>query len=297
MRRIALVAAMSTALRQESELKLQIRSWEKKADFQPTLQVVRRDEAYTVETLEAFQVEFPDTRFVLVIGEDCIADRHSWHRWEEIPKFAELLIVSRAGYKTADGFEVRNVGGPEVSSTSIRERLAAGDLTHLIGPGADIPSQVLRQIEKRGLYGYTPKTFPPAQVSLGQVTIKVEHLKTFKPANPFALTGDVRQVLAVNMNPEGDFVFQVLWDTAMAKEHWERVLTWMRDQTEARRDGREFLRPKPTLVGPALQYLQVGDPVEGNIAKGTFLGIAGDYAFWQVEPERGLYGGLLGGLF
>jgi len=158
--RAALVEAMIADLRLEPAL--QIKSdWAHKQPFQPTLDIRKVNEEHTVDVLRRLHATNANTEFVLVLGEDCVAERNSWKDWPGVQQLAEIMVVSREGYKTVEGFEVHNISGPDVSSTSIRERLAAGDLTYLIGDGADISIRVFLQIEKRGLYGYTPKTFPP----------------------------------------------------------------------------------------------------------------------------------------
>lgn len=299
--RAALVQAMIEDLRREPDLRIN-RDWANKQGFMPTLEVVEVEEPHTVDALEHLHAQHPNTEFVLVFGEDCVADRNSWKNWDQVVALAEILVVSREGFKTVEGFTVHDIGGPEVSSTDIRERLAAGDLTYLIGDGADISSRVFIQIEKRGLYGYKTKTFPPSQVSLDLIKIECAALlDRFKPTEPFSMSGDVRQVLSVRADPiEGHFVFQVLRDTTMEKEHWAKMLSWMRLQTASRARGTDFTEPKPMMKGPSLQYLKQGEPVEGHIDKGTFLGMSGDYAFWQITDAaeaRGIFGGLFGGLF
>lgn len=85
----------------------------------------------------------------LVIGADILAETSRWHRWEDVAALAPPIIVAREGHAAPPGSAVTGVAMPAISSTRIREALAAGDREALTGL---LPRQVLRYIAGHGLY-------------------------------------------------------------------------------------------------------------------------------------------------
>lgn len=118
--------------------------------------------AYTVDTLEHFRREMPDSELHLLIGGDSFADLHHWVRWPEIAAAARLVVLARPGWdldsisldpgvaalaRTGRVLVLRQAA-VDVSSTRLREQLAAG---LPLSPG-DIPDLVVRYVQKYGLY-------------------------------------------------------------------------------------------------------------------------------------------------
>jgi nicotinate-nucleotide adenylyltransferase len=96
----------------------------------------------TAETLRHLRRERPGDRFSLVIGTDLLAERHAWYDHESLEKLAGLIVVGRSGHAGAEGLLL-----PEVSSTEVRRRLAAGEpCQHLV------PRSVLEYVRENGLY-------------------------------------------------------------------------------------------------------------------------------------------------
>lgn len=95
----------------------------------------------TLETIEVLRARHPDAGFRLVIGADILHESHKWHGWDRIVALAPPIVVGRGGL---DG---PGVDMPDVSSTTIRERLARGE------PVDDlVPRGVARYIDEHGLY-------------------------------------------------------------------------------------------------------------------------------------------------
>lgn len=118
--------------------------------------------AYTVETLEHFRREMPEAELHLLIGGDSFADLHHWVRWREIAAAARLVVLARPGWDLdsipldpgvaalarTDRVVVLKQAAVDVSSTGLRERLAAG----LPLPAGAVPDLVVRYVQKYGLY-------------------------------------------------------------------------------------------------------------------------------------------------
>lgn len=141
------------------------------------IELERTGPSYTIDTVRALHAARPGVHWVLVIGEDQYAGFDTWNDWRELLDLVTLAVAGRsiahgamadpAGIETgteasrgADGAAL-NRGSPSpsipyeavalpamaVSSTGIRERIAAGlpidDL---------VPPRVARYIESHGLY-------------------------------------------------------------------------------------------------------------------------------------------------
>jgi len=77
----------------------------------------------TLNTVRTLCSGRPDVRWFLVVGSDTLKDRSSWHRFDDVVRLAEPLVIGRQGHDrgTID-FAI-----PDVSSSEIRRRLAAGE--------------------------------------------------------------------------------------------------------------------------------------------------------------------------
>jgi nicotinate-nucleotide adenylyltransferase len=86
----------------------------------------------------------PGASFRLVVGEDILAERHAWHRWDDLAALAPPIVLGRAG--RGDGSAGR-VALPAVSSTEARARVARGQSAVPL-----VPRAVMDYIAERGLY-------------------------------------------------------------------------------------------------------------------------------------------------
>ena len=119
--------------------------------FLPRAQVSRVEaelggESRTLRTLEHLARAHPTWEMRLMVGTDILADAPKWHGFEAVQRLAPLLVLGRAGVTREGGPEPVL---PEVSSTSIRELLAAGRADEL---NTLVPRAVLSEIARRGLY-------------------------------------------------------------------------------------------------------------------------------------------------
>ena len=109
--------------------------------------------SYTIDTLNALQEKFPDDEFYLVIGADNWAVFDRWRNSEEILSKYHLLIYPRLGYEVIIPDDLKDratlIDAPiiELSSTEVRERLAAGKSARYY-----VPDDVLGYIERNNLY-------------------------------------------------------------------------------------------------------------------------------------------------
>ncbi len=101
-------------------------------------------EGRTIHLVDALQREHPDKKFTLILGSDTREQRHLWHRWDDIEAKVEVLYLARAGFPDPNAAPLAL---PDVSSTWVRSRLAAGHM-----PRGLVPSKVLDYIREHGLY-------------------------------------------------------------------------------------------------------------------------------------------------
>jgi len=109
--------------------------------------------SYSIDTVE--KVRGMGEQPYFIIGADAFAEITTWHRWQELLKLTEFIVVTRPGhqYATPPGacvHRLETVALP-VSSSEIRRRLAAGEIP------SDLPPAVAQYIAERGLYLF-PRT-------------------------------------------------------------------------------------------------------------------------------------------
>jgi len=114
--------------------------------------VVRDDEATvdaggsTLALLEHLARLHPDVDFRLVLGTDQVAVRHRWRRFDAIEAMAPLIVLGRPGVAVDPDYPPA-VWLPAISSTSLRQRIAAG-----ASVAAELPRDVAAEIARVGLY-------------------------------------------------------------------------------------------------------------------------------------------------
>jgi nicotinate-nucleotide adenylyltransferase len=120
----------------------------------------REGPSYTADTLAVLHEGAPDDELFLLLGGDQAASLARWHEPETVLELATLSVVERIGYtrntiaiqlaRLRGSDRVRYLDMPvvQVSSTSIRKRVAAGRPIRYLVPG-----RVIEYIQSHGLYG------------------------------------------------------------------------------------------------------------------------------------------------
>jgi nicotinate-nucleotide adenylyltransferase len=125
------------------------------------IELARGGPSYTIDTIEA--LKRPDTRHVLILGADQVANFCTWHRWEDVVANVDLAVAARSGDRpVAPEALVQALARHDrvlldlpmpampVSASTIRRRLAEGvSVDDLISPA------VLDYIRSHRLYGTT----------------------------------------------------------------------------------------------------------------------------------------------
>ncbi len=113
-------------------------------------EVERPGPSYTVETLRLLQAREPGRQFVVLLGADAVPDLERWHQAAELPRLAQLVAFARPGApRPAHPWLHQVVDAPavEISSTAIRQRVAAGHSIRFL-----VPDAVAAYIATQGLY-------------------------------------------------------------------------------------------------------------------------------------------------
>lgn len=118
--------------------------------------------SYTIDTLEAIQVELSPAQLYLIIGADQYSAFKTWHRWKDIVRVAIICIADRAistatsaHFDAEKRLDIRYVELPlslmPVSATHIRELVAShgGDIREI---SSMVPEAVARYISANRLY-------------------------------------------------------------------------------------------------------------------------------------------------
>lgn len=131
----------------------------------------RAGPSWTVDTLASLRAEYPDAALCLMLGSDAVQSLESWHRWEEIPQLAHLVVAQRPGAEftlppavlsaaakgwidaaalresPAGGIVVCATSQLEISSSRIRQLAASGQSLRWL-----VPEIVEQVIEENGWY-------------------------------------------------------------------------------------------------------------------------------------------------
>ena len=66
------------------------------SDFERTAET-----RYTIDTLRALMRDFPEDRFIWLMGADTVADFHRWKDWRSIAQLLPIAVLPRPGYDEA----------------------------------------------------------------------------------------------------------------------------------------------------------------------------------------------------
>lgn len=122
--------------------------------------------SYTVDTIAYFKRRFPEAKLYLIMGQDAFDGINTWHRYEEILKAIDIMVMRRDshGENNTDNQLHKSVDDAleaalltsvhfvktrliDISSTLIRQRLAQN-----INVNELVPDSVIGYIQQHNLY-------------------------------------------------------------------------------------------------------------------------------------------------
>ncbi|MGH9666760.1 MAG: nicotinate-nucleotide adenylyltransferase [Bryobacteraceae bacterium] len=107
--------------------------------------------SYSILTIEQIRQSLaPGDELFFIIGADAVAEITAWHRWQDVAREVEFIVVTRPGhdYAIPPGARVHRLEtvALPVSSSEIRQKLASGEASD------ELPPAVLAYIRQNGLY-------------------------------------------------------------------------------------------------------------------------------------------------
>lgn len=137
-----------------------------------TREIDRAGPSYMVDTLASLRAEVGATPLCLILGQDAFNGLAGWHRWEQVPELAHLVVISRPGVEQPENGPVgalieqrsvesvdelcgrpagailfRSVTALGFSASGIRRLLASGR-----SPRYLLPDAVLDYVLREGVY-------------------------------------------------------------------------------------------------------------------------------------------------
>ena len=100
-------------------------------------EIVRAGPTFTIDTLQALQLENAGAQLYLLMGADQFSAFNQWHQWREIIKIAIICVAARAHFVSAPGqfdaeseasgrFLTLQLPQMPVSATQIRQLISSG---------------------------------------------------------------------------------------------------------------------------------------------------------------------------
>ena len=110
------------------------------------MELERPAPSYAVESIEKLRQRGPSTEFFYLIGEDNVARLPTWHRFPELSKMVQFVVLDRSGLQTRHPYPAirRHL---DISATDIRNRVASGQSIRYL-----VPPAVEKIIHERQLY-------------------------------------------------------------------------------------------------------------------------------------------------
>lgn len=117
------------------------------------IEVQRGGTSYTVDTLRELREREPRTEWHLILGYDNLAELAEWREADRLAELAEIVVTTRGIAERAPSLPLAGrctlvpVPVLEISSTAVRERVAAGrSIRYWVPPGVEA------FIREHGLY-------------------------------------------------------------------------------------------------------------------------------------------------
>ena len=118
------------------------------------MELLRPPPSYSIDTVEVLRFRQPTAEFFFLIGEDNVPGLPTWHRFDELSKMVQFVVLARSALKTEHPYPTirRHL---DISATEIRNRVAtARSIRYLVPPAVETI------IRDRQLY-LEPQRYPP----------------------------------------------------------------------------------------------------------------------------------------
>ncbi len=218
------------------------------------VEIKREGRTYTVDTLTALSVERPDVEWTYIIGADTLNTLDSWREFPRVARLCAFAVINRPGcdvelarmkaqaVTACYGTKVTMlpVSGPALSSTRIRQQVAAGED---IAPY--VPRNVADYIREKGLY--------LCDYSEAQILDKLRDMITFRRYTHTLGVADTAERLAPScgVDPKRARLAGLLHDCAKSmplEEMRKLVMENLPDWDEAELETRQILHAPAGMI-------------------------------------------------
>jgi nicotinate-nucleotide adenylyltransferase len=111
------------------------------------IEVRRGGTSYTIDTILHLRELHPEADLYLLIGEDNLAEFHTWRQVDELRLMVQMVVLARGAESVPHPYVTLRQRRVDISSTDIRERVAKGQSIRYL-----VPERVLHIIENHQLY-------------------------------------------------------------------------------------------------------------------------------------------------
>ena len=101
------------------------------------MELQRPPPSYSIDTVEVLRFREPTAEFFFLIGEDNVGGLATWHRFDELSKMVQFVVLARSALKTEHPYPTlrRHL---DISATDIRNRVATGrSIRYLVPPAVE----------------------------------------------------------------------------------------------------------------------------------------------------------------
>jgi nicotinate-nucleotide adenylyltransferase len=118
------------------------------------MELERPPPSYAIDTVETLRQRESGAELFFLVGEDNVAQLSTWHRFPELAKLVQFVVLDRSGLDTGHRYPAirRHL---DISATDIRKRVATGRSIRYL-----VPPAVAAIIYERQLYREPPKSPP-----------------------------------------------------------------------------------------------------------------------------------------
>jgi len=111
------------------------------------VETLRGGASYAIDTVLHLRALHPEADFFYLIGEDNLAQLHTWRRVDELHHLVQWVVMARGAEGPPHPYITLHQRRIDISATEIRERIAKGQSIRYLVPG-----KVREIIEKHQLY-------------------------------------------------------------------------------------------------------------------------------------------------
>lgn len=111
---------------------------EGEADFvADDCELLREPPSFSIDTVELVRAREAGAELLYFIGQDNVTGLPTWHRFDELQKMVQFVVLNRSGFQTQPGYPAvqRHI---DISATEIRKRVATNrSIRYLVPPAVE----------------------------------------------------------------------------------------------------------------------------------------------------------------